>query len=115
VIPPIARSSWNNLAEDPAHADTKANLARWIQADRKLPDALVDVESVIEADGTMTLRCDGEVFCTGQADGALKIYPSGLLEIGKYQQDGYPAVGKYDRCERFPGRVEYVRVIFGAS
>jgi arylsulfatase A-like enzyme len=84
-----------------------------IEAEEPLPEGWVEVEGVIEADGAMRLGVDGETVATGQAPGALAVYPSGMLEVGRYTQNAYPNVGGYERCEDFPGRIEDVRVDFG--
>ena len=84
-----------------------------IQADTRLEPDWFQLEGVIEADGRMQLKIDGETVATGQAPGALAVYPAGLLEVGQYTQDRYPSVGNLERCDEFPGRVEDVRVDYG--
>jgi hypothetical protein len=84
-----------------------------VEADAPLRSEWVELEGVIEADGAMRLLVDGEVAATGQAEGALAVYPSGILEIGKYTNSAYPNVGGYGHCKDFPGEIEDVRIDYG--
>lgn len=78
-----------------------------------LPDREVAVEGVLGADGSTTLRVDGEVAGRGATRGPLSIYPAGLLEAGCYTHTKYPAIGEYAEQDRFPGQLSGITVRFG--
>jgi hypothetical protein len=99
-----------------------------VAAGAPVPSGGFAVSAVLEVDGTMRIVLDGEEVGWGKADGALSIYPAGLLEVGRYTGDEYPerhrafvttdkprfpALGAYSGCKEFPGTLEGVRITFG--
>ncbi len=96
---------WDRL--DPAHTV--------VQADTPLPHSPVAIRGTLGEDGTVLLEVGGAVVATGHADGALSIYPAGILEAGQFTQTRYPAVGKASPSAAFPGSIEDIRVSFGRA
>ncbi len=82
------------------------------RSDRPLPESLVAVEGCLDVDGTITLKVDGEPAGAGKAAGPLSVYPSGLLEAGRYTQTGFPPIGDYAEQKDFPGAVQNITVSF---
>jgi len=97
----------------PLRWDTLEPQRTIVTSDDPLPDREVAVEGVLGADGSITLRFDGDVVGRGTATGPLSIYPAGRLEAGHYTGTKYPAIGEYAEQERFPGTLSDVSVRFG--
>jgi iduronate 2-sulfatase len=86
-----------------------------LEAPKPLPERLVHVEAIWDTNGELTLKVDGSAVATGKHGGALSIYPSGILEAGRYTQTKYPPSGHCAPSKVFPGVVKNIRVTFSES
>jgi arylsulfatase A-like enzyme len=84
-----------------------------VRSETPLPREQVEVEGVLEKDGSIVILVDGAIVGRGKREHALSVYPAGLLNVGKVGGNGFVPVGDVQRSESFPGVLSNVRVAFG--